>query len=273
MPVVVGLLVMPLFVLAVFLLHRFPGPDARDLELRSRRVPMSASKRLEFVWQFLPGVVLVLLVYFFLTAYRDYRDKYGVELFRELGYPSALGLFTQSESIVGLGVLAVLGAINAVGSHARALVIVFVILALGAAMLGGSTALLDRGYINGFQWMVLTGLGAYLAYAPYGAVLFERVVAHSRFAGNAAFAIMLADSMGYTGTVGMLLYKDIGIRDMSRLEFFRYFTYALAAGGIALYPIAGWYFLQRGAAVREQRDARGDLQSSVVASGELVSRG
>jgi hypothetical protein len=245
MPAVVGLAVLPVFAAAVLLLDRLPPPSAADVARRAPRSPMGARDRRQFVRRFLPGVVLLLVVFLFLTAYRDFRDKYGKELFRELGYTNVLGLFTWSELPVGLVVLAVLAAFNAVADHRRALAVVFGTMTAGTLLLGGATLLLDAGLLDGLQWMILTGLGAYLAYAPFGAVLFERVFAHTRCAGTAAFAIMVADAAGYSGTVAVLLFKEFGAADLSWLNFCRGFTFALAGGGTALLAGAAVYFLSR----------------------------
>jgi hypothetical protein len=102
---------------------------------------------------------------------------------------------------------------------------------------------LDRGLISGFAWMTLVGLGSYLAYVPYGSVLFDRLIASTRVVGTAVFAIYLADAIGYTGSVGTMLFKDVGLGAMSRLEFFRRFTYALSAGGAVLLAASCVYFL------------------------------
>ena len=56
--------------------------------------------------------------------------------------------------------------------------------------------------------MIAVGLGMYLAYVPFGAVLFERMMAASRFSGTAVFAIQLADGIGYTGSVLVQLFRD-----------------------------------------------------------------
>ena len=58
-----------------------------------------------------------------------------------------------------------------------------------------STLLLDAGQIDGLAWMILVGLGAYLAYVPFGSVLFDRRIAATGFVGTAVFAIYLTDAI------------------------------------------------------------------------------
>ena len=42
-------------------------------------------------------------------------------------------------------------------------------------MMAGATLMLDAGLLRGRElwWMVLVGLGSYLAYVPFGTALFE----------------------------------------------------------------------------------------------------
>jgi hypothetical protein len=100
--------------------------------------------------------------------------------------------------------------------------------------MGAATLLLDAGLLRGDMWMILVGLGAYLAFVPFGSVLFDRLIASTRAVGTAVFAIYLADSIGYTGSIGVQLYKDLAQGGLSRLEFFKGFTYLLSVAGASL---------------------------------------
>jgi hypothetical protein len=73
--------------------------------------------------------------------------------------------------------------------------------------------------------MTLVGLGLYLAYVPFGCVLFDRLQALLGSAGNAIYGIYLTDAVGYTGAVCVLLYKEVGAKDMDMLAFFMQFSY------------------------------------------------
>ena len=61
--------------------------------------------------------------------------------------------------------------------------------------MGISTRLRQNDVSNGSECMILIGLGAYLAYVPYGSVLFDRIIAHTKFIRTAVFAIYVADAM------------------------------------------------------------------------------
>ncbi|TMP97195.1 MAG: hypothetical protein E6L09_13680 [Verrucomicrobia bacterium] len=247
MPAVTGLHFLPVFLLAVWMLNRLPRPSESDVAARSERKTMSAADRLAFVRQFTLGIVLLCVSYFFLTAYRDFRDNYQVEIFDGLGYPYAKNktIISTTETIVAFGVMIALASLTFIKDNRRGLLGAFLIMIGGLLTLGLSTLLLDAGVINGFWWMTLTGLGIYLAYVPFGSVLFDRLIASTRVAGTAVFAIYVADAIGYTGSVGVQLFKDLSHSEMSRLGFFKGFSHFMCVVGVTCTITSCIYFMRR----------------------------
>jgi hypothetical protein len=247
MPAVTGIHFLPPFLVSVWMLNQLPGPSAEDIATRSRREPMTAADRLAFVRQFLFGLALLCVAYFFLTAYRDFRDNYQVEIFDGLGYPYAQNktIISRTETGVAFGVMAALAMLNFVKDNRRGLLAALLLMTSGVALLGLAPALLEARLVSGAQFMVLTGLGSYLAYVPFGSVLFDRLIASTRATGTAVFAIYLADALGYTGSVGVQLFKDLGRGQLSHLQFFEGYSYFTSAvGSICLLGSAA-YFLRR----------------------------
>lgn len=246
MPAATGALFLPVFVLAVVALAKLPPPDDADRAARSTRVPMAAAERHAFLRRFAAGLVVLFVFYAVLTAFRDFRDNYGVEIFESLGYGSQeQGLFTRSEMPVAVGTLLALAAINGVRDNRRALMAAFGVMFVGMLLLVVSTLLSMAGMVSGLTWMIATGLGAYLAYVPFNAILFERLMAATGSAGTAVFGIQLADSLGYTGSVGVQLYKDLGQSKLSRLDFFENFTIGLGLAGCLMLGYATRYFYRK----------------------------
>ena len=85
----------------------------------------------------------------------------------------------------------------------------------------------------------------HLAYVPFGTALFERLLASTHFRGNAVFAIYIADSVGYTGSIALQLYKDLFQSDINRFEFFHAFTYVFSLLGAGLLVASCIYFLPK----------------------------
>lgn len=244
MPFAVGMIFLVPFALAVWLLEQLPPPSAEDVDARVERRPMSNGERRAFFRRYASGLVSLFAVYFLLTAYRDFRDNYGVEIFATLGYAEEPAIFTQTELPVAFGVLLALGLLYRIRDNRRALGVTYAIMIIGACTLGFGTLLHDADAISGATWMVLTGIGSYLIYVPYGSILFDRLVAVTGVAGTAVFAIYVADALGYTGSVGVQLYKDFAATEVSRAEFFRSFTLAQAVIGVVLLAASGAYFLR-----------------------------
>lgn len=240
------------FGFAVWLLTRLPAPTAEDEALRTKREPMHHRERWLFLRRYLFGMSLLSIAYFFLTAYRDFRDNYQADLFLEMGVDDAAA-FSRTERPVAFGVLVVLGMLFLIKNNRLGLIGAYVIMLCGLVMMGVSTWAFEQRMMGGEAWMIWSGLGVYLAYVPYGSVLFERTIAVTRFAGTSVFAIYVIDALGYTGSVGLLLYKDLFAGDKSRLEFFTNFTTAMAWGGIFLLVPAMVYFLRQGTVSNESR--------------------
>jgi len=245
MPAAAGLLFFPPLVLAASLLDRVPDPDAADEAEREARPPMQAHDRRSFARRFSPGLVLLLGVYLALTAFRDFRDNYGIELFEELGYAGQPALFSRTELPVAALVLVLMSSLSIVRDRRRGLAAVFLVMTSGLALVGAATLGLDRAWLSGQAWMICVGLGVYLAYVPFSSFLFDRIMAATRFGGTAVFAVSLADAVGYTGSVGTQLYKDLLASESSRLSFFKTFSYGLSTGGGLLLVLAALYFMDQ----------------------------
>lgn len=247
MPAVTGLHFLPLFFLSVWMLHQVPRPNDLDVAARVGREPMQRAERMAFVRRFALGLLMLCTAYFFLTAYRDFRDNYQVDLFNELGYPyqENKAIISKAELIVMFGVMGSLALLNLIKDNRAGLIGAFMVMTGGVAMMGIGTLLLEAGLISGFWWMTLTGLGSYLAYVPYGAVLFDRLIASTRVVGTAVFAIYLADAIGYTGSVGVQLLKDLAGHDVTRLGFFKGFTYFMSILGVLCLSASCLYFMRR----------------------------
>ena len=162
-----------------------------------------------------------------------------------LGMLALLGFATLPLplKVIAFFVMIVMALLFLIRKNRTALAVSYGIMISGLAMMGGSTWLYQSREISGEMWMIASGLGAYLAYVPFGSLLFDRTIAVTRFQGTAVFAIYVADALGYTGSVGVQLYKDLFAGDESRLDFFMNFTYGMAAVGIPLMGGAMIYFL------------------------------
>lgn len=245
MPAVTGALFLPMFGLAVWMLAQLPPPSISDEAERTTRAPMLAPARKKFLRDYAAGMIVLTVLYLLLTSLRDFRDNYAAEIWSELGYGGKASVFAVPEMWIAFGVMAVLAAIYAIKDNVRALMATHAMMAGGVALIAGSTYLLDIGAISGFSWMIGMGLGMYLAYVPFGCVLFDRMIAATGAVGTAVFMIYVADAAAYAGSVGLVLYKHFGHAGMNKLAFIRVFAYVTAALCLVGFAFSAWYFARR----------------------------
>ena len=245
MPAVTGLLFLPPFLLSLWLLDQVPEPTEEDTRERSQRETMTVDDRKSFVMRFFTGIFMLTLAYVSLTAFRDFRDNYTVDILIELGLEGEVAAISSMETGIAFGVLLVMGSLYFIKDNHRAMVGIFGIVIVGFLMIGCSTWLLEKRILDGYSWMLMVGLGCYLAYVPHNSVLFDRLMASTRAIGTAVFAIYIADALGYTGSVVVQLFKDLFVGDMSRLEFLKGLSYFVSLSGSALTFLSAIYFLRQ----------------------------
>lgn len=241
MPALTGAMFLPPFLLAVWALDRLPPPTSEDVAARVEREPMDKASRRAFFMRFAPGLTALTLLYVFLTAYRDFRDNFQAEIFAELGVRSS-GVFARSEALVALAVLALLAAIFLVRDNRRALMLLHGLMSAGLLLIAGATALMLAGLIDGMTWMILDGIGLYLAYVPYGCVLFDRLIAATGVVATSVFMIYVTDAFGYVGVIGVLLVRNFAQLELSWLEFFVAFSWVTVGVGLLGFVISWVYF-------------------------------
>ena len=244
MPFCVGLIFALPFLGAVWALRQLPPPNDEDESLRTHREPMNAAQRRAFLLRFLPGLLALTVLYVSLTSYRDYRDNFAAEILKGLGEEGA-AVFAETEVPIAVVVLLALAAIYRVRDNRKALSLIHGLMTAGAALIGLSTLAWDLKIIDGFWWMTLVGVGLYLAYVPYGCVLFDRLIAAHRVVGTAVFMIYVTDAFGYVGSVGVVLYKNFGAGGMSNLGFFRAFSYVTFGVSFTLFLFSWAYFTRK----------------------------
>ena len=97
-----------------------------------------------------------------------------------------------------------------------------------------TTLAFSLGWLGPVGWMIASGLGLYLAYTPFNAMLFDRLVAASGRAGTAAFLIYIADASCYAGSVTLLLLRNLPGVSLDWLAFYIALALAGAAASIML---------------------------------------
>lgn len=261
MPFLTGaVFVVPLLVF-VFFLELLPPPTAEDIKLRTKRLPMNAIERKDFWKRFWPGIILTLIIYLLLTIMRDVRDNFEVEIWAGLGVKDN-SVYTKIDSVISVIVLIAMSLLILVKQNLKAFGIIHVMIICGAVCSGAGTLLFTVKLISPMQWMTIAGLGLYLGYVPYNAVFFERLLASFHYKGNVGFLIYVADSMGYLGSISVLLFKELGHPTISWGTFFKdsVLVTAFVGGSCALMSLL--YFMY--VAGKQRKDINSNLNIQPV---------
>lgn len=244
-PFCTGLLFAGPLLLFIYLMEKIPPPDVDDVTDRMERTPMSKAQRNTFVRSLLPGLAACILIYTFATIFRDIRDNFGAEMWKEMGFFNQPAIFSKTETPITLVILVLIGSMVMIRNSYKALITAHVFIGIGFLLAGLSTLAFIGGNLPPVWWMTVVGLGLYMVYIPFNAVFFERLIATFRYAGNVGFLIYLADSFGYVGSVGVLFAKEVFKVKLNWVDFFSNSVMALSAIGLFLTLFSAIYFAQK----------------------------
>jgi hypothetical protein len=99
--------------------------------------------------------------------------------------------------------------------------------------------------IDPLGWIGLSGFGLDLAYVPYNATFFERMLATFRVTGNVGFIMYIADSSGYMGSVLVILIKEFGGVHLSWATFYAQTVMTLSSIGMLITLVSALYFYDK----------------------------
>jgi hypothetical protein len=245
MPALTGLIFVPLLIVCVGGLAILPPPSAEDERLRVARAPMDGAARRAMFTAFAPGLTGLVVIYVGLTALRDFRDNFAVEIWTGLGFRDNAEIFTLSELPVAVIVLVTMAMLMFIHDNRRAFTANLILVAAGLALAGISSLAFKAHLVGPITWMIALGAGLYLGYTPFNALLFDRFIAASGRTGTAGFLIYVADACGYMSSVALLvLYNFVGVK-ISWVEFLVVISYSAALVGLVLVAGAGFYFHRR----------------------------
>ncbi len=241
-PFITGLVfIIPLFIL-IYLLEKIPPPSEEDILLKVTRKPLSKQERKQFFMTFQPGLILLIIIYVFLTVFRDIRDNFAADIWKELGFGNQPSVFTNTEIPITILVLILISSMILIRNNRRAFMITHFIIIVGFLIAGLSSVMFVMNYLSPFMWMTLVGLGLYIGYIPFNCILFDRMIATFKSACNVGFLMYLADSFGYLGSVGVIAMKTVFNVNIKWTVLYSNGVIYLSVIGIAMTSIAIIYF-------------------------------
>jgi len=245
MPALMGLIFFFPFLLFVRMLAMIPPPDGKDLELRSQRLPMTSADKRKVLREFWFPVVGFIICYSLLATTRDFRDNFAVEIWNEIQPGWTGSVLATTEMLAGIVVLLFIGGLSFIRDNRLGFRMTNLITFAGLAISGVATILFAKDLLSPYVWMLLIGIGMFLSYTAIQTVVFERMIALFRIQANAGFFMYLCDSIGYFGSVALLLFKEFFMQDIRWSATLIRFIGVQSAVGLVLLVAVNIYFHRR----------------------------
>ncbi|WP_066757054.1 DUF5690 family protein [Crocinitomix algicola] len=245
MPFLIGLIFVPVFLFFVWMLWVIPKPNSDDIRLKKKRVPMTKLDRSNFLNRYKFGLLLLIASYAMLSVFRDFRDNFSVEIWSQINEKASLSIFLETESIVGIIVVLLMGLFVFFKNNTAGLKATFLIIAFGFATLIVSTLLFQRSIISGYEWIISSGVGLYMSYVPFQVVIYEKLIAWLNERGNAGFLMYLSDSTGYFFAVAILTGTEFLKWEVDWLNFIINAAYFTGIIGVIQLLLSFIYFMNK----------------------------
>ncbi|MEJ7738436.1 MAG: TIGR03364 family FAD-dependent oxidoreductase [Chitinophagaceae bacterium] len=232
MPFVVGILFIPLLLLAVWMLNRIPPPEADEVKSRGLRVALNGSERMKLFRVFWIGLSAIIAVNLMLTILRDVKDNFAVEILRTLKPNFNASIFTKMETIAAIAVFCLLIALAAIRNHFKSIMVHHVSIAVGLSIVILSAWLLQQGGPDPVFLLVLYTVGLYVGYNTLQCLFLDRFISAFGIRANIGFFFYLMDSIGYLGSCFVILYKELFSTSADWFQYFLQVSYLLGAIGL-----------------------------------------
>lgn len=218
MPALIGAVALPLLVLSGIILNRLPPPDAEDIACRSKREPLDGKQRWSLYRNFMPFLTLLFIANIALVILRDIKEDFLVNIV-DVSKNSSW-LFAQIDSIVTVIILVIFGLMVYVKNNLKALTVLLVLIIISMFTMTVLSFKYEQLQLSTVVWLFTQSLCLYIAYLTFQTIFFERFIACFRIRGNVGFFIILNDFLGYTGTIIVLIVKELFSPDINWTYFY-----------------------------------------------------
>ncbi|MEO0330119.1 MAG: DUF5690 family protein [Bacteroidota bacterium] len=245
MPFVTGSLFFPVFLLAIWLLHLSPNPNAADIVHRVQRTPMNASQRRDFLRRHGMSFAGLVVIYILLTVARDFRDNFIVEFWAELDQIQQPALITLTEIPIAVIVVTICALGIFIANNRIAFNIGLFATSLSALLMLLLTYVFQQGWMSPTVWIISSGTSIYLPYILFHCLIFERFIALLRYPGTVGFLFYVADASGYLISVAILIIKESVSLSYSWVDFFISLNQCTAVGILIVVSVAVMVMLKQ----------------------------
>ena len=241
MPLVVGLLFGPVFLGCTWGLNQLPPPSLDEAKQKAVRTTMNTKDKLDYYTAYFAGLTALWVAVAFLTAFRDYRDSFSVEIIEGTGTEVVPGTLSKTETNVAGCLLIPIAALVFIKNNLRALIISMTFLVGGAAILIVTVSIYLGKPYDGVTYYMVTGVATYLAYVTYNSVLYERLIAYLKRPCTVGYLQAVMDACGYVGVITIYVVAEYGNFD-NQLDVFNVFGQIFGWIMLVCWLFACFYF-------------------------------
>ena len=245
MPALIGAVALPLLATLGYILDHLPRPTAEDKALRVERVTLDKRQRWELFRNFAPVLTLLFFANLFLTVLQDVKEDFLVKIVDVNAAGFSSWIFAKVDGVVTLIILAVFASLALVRSHVKVLSILLTLVIAGAFTLSFVAFNYETLQLSPLVWLFIQSLCLYFSYLSFQTIFFDRFIACFRIRGNVGFFIAMIDSIGYTGTVLVLLFKECFNPDLDWLEFYNTMAGTVGIVCCTAFTLSLLYMIQR----------------------------
>lgn len=218
MPAVIGGVAFVLLVVLAFALNALPDPSAEDRAACAERVPMDGRQRRRIFLRFAPVLTMLFAANLFVTVVRDIKEDFLVNIV-DTSQLSAWA-FSGVDAVVTAIILLLFLGVSLIRSHLNVLCTLLVLVLVSMFALVYVAWNYDWLALSPLAWLFVQSLGVYTAFLSFQTLFFERFVACYHIRGNVGFFIVTIDFIGYVGTVGVLVFKELFAGELDWLAFY-----------------------------------------------------
>ena len=245
MPALIGAVALPLLAGLGYILDHLPKPTAEDKALRVERVTLDRQQRWELFRNFAPVLTLLFFANLFLTVLQDVKEDFLVKIIDVNAAGLSSWVFAKVDGVVTLIILAVFVTLALVKSHIKVLSTLLTLVIAGAVTLSFVAFNYDSLQLSPLVWLFIQSLCLYFSYLSFQTIFFDRFIACFRIRGNVGFFIAMVDSIGYTGTVLVLVFKECFNPNLDWLEFYNTMAGTVGIVCCTAFTVSLFYLMQR----------------------------
>ncbi|MCB0646499.1 MAG: hypothetical protein KDC49_07530 [Saprospiraceae bacterium] len=208
-PFLIALFCLPLLGVLLYGLTKIPEPNAEDIRLRKKRVPMTARDRRIFFNAHKYIIFGFILMYALLSVLRDIRDNFAIEVWSGLVGAKSPAFFTWVELPATIVCLISIGFLYKIKDNNKALSVMTSLMAYCMLFLMASSLIFSLTRSLPMIWMVATGITLFIPYILMNGIVFDRYIAVHDSGGNGGYLMYMCDAFGYAVSVLVLISKNI----------------------------------------------------------------